>query len=764
MNRPASPAGAAAAERPPSRLSVGAAILLFALVGLSAAFPLADENQMKLALGLLLAMGLAGSLLPRTGDFGRLALILFGGFLSLRYWAFRTFDTLAYTGPWDVIFLSLLYLAETYGIATHLIGLFVNVAPLQRRPVPLPEDRSRWPTVDVLVPTLNEPLEIVRITLTACTQLDYPREKLAVFVLDDGGTTQRLSDPDPTRAAAARERARKLKALASSLGVHYLTRERNIHAKAGNLNAALGVAVEDGRGGRSAPSHNPGLGEPRPQGELILVLDCDHVPTRDFLRNTVGFFLADERLATVQTPHFFINPTPVEKNLGTAGESPGENEMFYGAIQLGLDFWNASFFCGSAAVLRRRALEEIGGLVEDTITEDAGTALKLHAAGWRSLYLNKAMTMGLSPESFDSFIVQRSRWAKGMVQILMLRNPLRLPGLSPAQRLCYLNACLFWLFGFARVVFFLSPLMFLVFNLRVYNASLAQVLAYAVPHLVASYFVANRLYGRFRHPFTSELFEIIQSIYLIPAVLSVFLRPHAPRFRVTPKTVSLEHDTLTHLATPFYLMLLLNLLAFSAGAILVLNRPALIETIVICLCWNTFNLFLVICCLGVVWERRQLRRTHRITPREGVHLVDRRRGTRVDAVLRDLSVTGAGFEIADRAPLLSGQLELEALDSSGRVHRLPLRLVRIEPFAGGVRVGCRFEDDDEAVRRAIVDYVYGDSARWKYFSDLRQVREVGSLRALFRLTATGLRASLRHASGLVRWVAARRVPRRRAPA
>jgi len=751
------PAGAGRPAGPPSGAPAAAALALLVAVGVSAAFPLADENQFGLALALLLAMGAAGRLLSRTGDFGRLALILLGGYLSLRYWAFRTFETLAYTGVWDVIFLLLLYLAETYGIATHLIGLFVNVAPLERRPAPLPADPARWPTVDVLVPTLNEPLEIVRITLTACVQLDYPREKLAVFVLDDGGTAQRLNDPDPRRAAAARERARKLRELAASLGVHYRTREHNLHAKAGNLNAALGVAIEDARGGRTAPARNPGLGESHPQEELLLVLDCDHVPTRDFLRNTVGFFLADERLATVQTPHFFINPTPVEKNLGTAGESPGENEMFYGAIQLGLDFWNASFFCGSAALLRRRALVEIGGLVEDTITEDAGTALRLHASGWRSLYLNKAMTMGLSPESFDSFIIQRSRWAKGMIQILLLHNPLRLPGLSVAQRLCYLNACLFWLFGFARLIFFLSPLMFLVFNLRVYNASLDQVLAYAVPHLVASYFVSNRLYGRFRHPFTSELFEIIQSIYLIPAVLSVFLRPRAPRFRVTPKTASLEQDTLTHLATPFYLMLLLNLLAFCAGAILYLNRPVLLDTIAICLCWNTFNLFLVVCCLGVVWERRQLRRTHRITPREGGHLVDRRRGTRVDAVLRDLSVTGAGFEIADRAPLLSGRLELEALDSSGRLHRLPLRLVRIESFAGGVRVGCRFEDEDEAVRRAIVDYVYGDSARWKYFADLRQVREVGTVRALVRLTATGIRASLRHAAGLLRWVAGRRI-------
>jgi len=153
------------------------------------------------------------------------------------------------------------------------------------------------------------------------------------------------------------------------------------------------------------------------------VLDCDHVPTRDLLRNTVGFFMQDEKLSLVQTPHFFINPTPVEKNLETHRRSPNENEMFYGAVQLGLDFWNSSFFCGSAALLRRKHLVEIGGIASDTITEDAETALALHRRGYNSVYLNKPMVMGLSPESFDDFILQRSRWAQGMTQILVLKNP-----------------------------------------------------------------------------------------------------------------------------------------------------------------------------------------------------------------------------------------------------------------------------------------------------------------------------------------------------
>jgi cellulose synthase (UDP-forming) len=761
MRAAASPPASAPEQSapPPMPLNLRLAGYLLLVAGLYASsIPLAIDNQAVVSFGILAVLLGFRAASRRAADFGRLAIVVLCGYLSLRYWMFRTTETIAFTGIWDHLFLVLLYLAESYGILTHLLGLFVNVAPLQRSAPPLPADRRAWPTVDVLVPTYNEPVEMVAVTLTACAQLDYPREKLNIFVLDDGGTTEKLTDPDPSRAAAARRRAAQLRDAAARLGVHYLTRERNVHAKAGNINAALGAAVDAGGGRRSAPRHNPGLGHPRPQGDLVMVLDCDHVPARDFLQRTVGFFTADERLACVQTPHFFINPTPVEKNLDTQRISPGENEMFYGGIQLGLDFWNASFFCGSAAVLRRRCLLEIGGFVEDTITEDAGTALKLHSRGLNSVYLNRAMIMGLSPETFDGFIVQRSRWAKGMIQILLLRNPLVQLGLSLSQRLCYLNACLFWLFGFARIVFFISPLMFLLFGLRVYNASLAQALVYAVPHLMASFFVSNTLYGRLRHPFYSELYEIIQSIYLIPAVLGVFLRPRAPRFRVTPKAISLARDRLTHLATPFYVMFLLNLMGFCAGGILWINQPALIDTIAICLVWNAFNTFLVVCCLGVVWERRQLRAAHRFAARETTAVRIPGRPEAVAAAVIDLSLAGIGLEVAAELPAEVRELTLVADGGSAAAGELPLRVMRRSAAGGRTRLGCRFEVADPDVRRRLVDYVYGDSGRWKYFADGRPGASLGTFRAFGRLARIGMKGAGRSLAGMGRMVRQRLRP------
>ena len=164
--------------------------------------------------------------------------------------------------------------------------------------------------------------------------MDYPPDKFTIWLLDDGGTDQKCESENVEEAIAAQQRRAELRKLCADLEVNYLTRARNEHAKAGNLNNGLAHST----------------------GELIAVFDADHAPARDFLTETVGYFDEDEKLFLVQTPHFFINPDPLERNLRTFEKMPSENEMFYGIIQRGLDKWNASFFCGSAAVLRRTAL------------------------------------------------------------------------------------------------------------------------------------------------------------------------------------------------------------------------------------------------------------------------------------------------------------------------------------------------------------------------------------------------------------------------
>ena len=731
----------------------GAACSLFltaALTLFSSGLHLTLEHQLYLGWMLAGVLYLSGMIEHRMGIAFRVFFMALGTFISLRYIVFRTTETLFFTGPVDFVFMTLLYLSELYGITIHFLGMFVNVWRLQRKPLPLPEDTSLWPTVDIFIPTYNEPDDVVFLTATACSLIDYPKDKLAVYVIDDGGTVAKQNNPDPGLAWEARDRSLRLKDMCRDLGIRYLTRNYNRKAKAGNINSALmghSYDTVDIKDGRAVPGEQ---GPVVTAGELAFILDCDHVPTRDFLQNTVGFFLKDPNLFLVQTPHYFLNPTPVEKNLQTAQDSPGENEMFYGAVQLGLDFWNSSFFCGSAAVLRREFLVSQGGIEGETITEDAETALGLHAKGYNSVYLNKPMISGLSPETFADFILQRSRWAQGMTQIFLLKNPLLQKGLSLKQKLCYFNTCFFWFFGLARFFFFISPFLYLCLGVRLYNASMSQILAYAIPHLLASYIISNNLFGQVRHPFFSELFETIQSFYLLPAIFAVALNPRKPSFKVTPKGVALERDFLSHLSAPFYFMLFICFFSFLFAIYRWTAYPMERDAIIITGMWNGFNLMMLMLCLGVVWEKRQIRRFHRFKAQGLVMLGDPDSLDYMPTALFDISLLGMGVLIPSPAPYEPGQkITASAKDSYGNAYTFRLRVERVFPHRGMHYVGAQFIITDDKAMADVVGFVHGDSARFQHFARSLFNKRVGLVTGFYYLIAKSLSGTVHNIRGIL---------------
>lgn len=696
--------------------------------GIAAYMPL--NRQFVLGWGLIGLFLLIRFALARAPQLQRILLIVISAFLTLRYFHFRTFHTLTFTAWADLSAMIALYAAESYGMAVHLLGMFANAMPLVREPLLVDPADPDLPTVDVFIPTYNEPEEMAATTAAAAAQLDYPYGKLNIFILDDGGTVQKRNDPNPSVAEAASNRHEYLKTIAEFLNadyhrVHYLTRERNERAKAGNITNALLCTCPDSMGLDISRPSCVDMGLAAGCGELVLILDCDHVPARDILVRTVGYFQRDEKLFLVQTPHFFINPDPVERNLRTFQRAPSENEMFYGAVQFGLDSWNASFFCGSAAIIRRRDLEENGGLAGDTITEDAETALTLHAKGLNSVYVGRPMVCGLSPETFSDFIMQRNRWAQGMIQILLLKNPLLMKGLKLPQRLCYFNSCIFWFFGLARFIFLTSPLMFLFFGLDVYNATLPQVFAYAIPHLVSALLLTDYLYGHVRHLFFSELYETVQTVFNIPALLGALFHPRKPTFKVTPKDTSLSADFLSPLAAPFYILLLLCAAAVPAAIYRYTAFPLQRDVVLITSFWAGFNLLLIFLCLGIVWERRQLRRKHRIPTREHVRI---RKGDRGDFILArtlDISEEGVGILAPPGFDVRTGDaLSFRAEDSKGREHVFVAEVMQVRNAPEGKVLGCRFVMQDEKNWVRLIDYVYGDSERWvEFWQERRKKRE-----------------------------------------
>ncbi len=698
------------------------------LLLLLAAVPVDTLDQALVGWSMLLLL-LA---LRRHGGRGvlRVALLLLAAFLSLRYLFWRTTDTLSFHDLPSMTSSLLLYAAELYGITIYLLGLFVNVHPLHRESVPLPEDPALLPSVDILIPSYNESPKLLEVTLMAAHQIRYPRDKLNIHLLDDGSTVQRRSDQDPQRRAEAWRRYHTLNALCRRLGIRYITRERNENAKAGNINAALAETRSD----------------------LILILDADHVPTVDILERTVGLFVRDEKLFLVQTPHFFINPDPVERNLRVFGQMPGENEMFYSVIQPGLDQWNASFFCGSAGILRRRCLMEVGGLSGMTITEDAETALELHRLGYNSAYVNRPMISGLQPETFASFVLQRVRWAQGMTQIFMLKNPLFGPGLRFWQRLSYLSSSFFWFFGFARIVFVVSPTAYLVFGLQIYDVTLTEFLAYTGPHLAAALITSNHLFGKVRWAFISELYELLQSIFSLPAIIQTMRNPHAPTFKVTPKGETLDEDYASSLSGPFYALYLIVVVSLIWGVYRFFQYPDAREITLITLGWELINFVVLNAAIGALWERRQ----RRARPRMPADLKGKLffpGHDPLEVAIHDLSVGGAMLVAwqKDFAPLAGIEdAELLAYNKAlGRWFRPRVKVRHFENFSRGrVGMGIQYTDLSQAEVADAVAFAHGDSGRWMRFQEDRHI-QMSVLEGFTTLLRLGTRYALFHFRSII---------------
>lgn len=632
----------------------------------------------------------------------RIISIFLAIFLTARYLVWRVEFTIGGFGVISLIAGLTLFAAELYSAGFALLGYFVNVNPRRRTPVPLPTDESLLPTVDIVVPSYNEPAKLLEVTLLGALNINYPTGKFQVHLLDDGGTDDRCNKPKI--AEQSRARRQTLHQLCLKLGVAYHTRAHNDHAKAGNINAALDAL----------------------SGSLMVILDADHVPTKDFLRKTVGFFLQDEKCFLVQTPHSFINPDPIEKNLDTFHDSPPETELFHNVIQTGLDGWNASFFCGSAAVMRRSMLLEVGGIQGDTITEDAETAMILHAKGYHSVFLNESLSIGLQPETVMSFIAQRVRWAQGALQLLHFKNPLTLPGLKFTQRIAYLASFSYWFFPFSRIITILAPSMFLLFGIMVYNATTEQYAIYGVPYFLSTMIFSDFIYGKIRWPLISDVYEMMQTPLAAPALAATILRPGKLTFKVTPKGEQLDQDFIAPTAWVQYLLLMIVLVSLIAGGWRWLDHPGERPQLVFTMMWEVINFMIVAAAVGVTLERKQRREEFRIFPSHPLPAVlHSGQDIRVPVRITDLSTGGASLAVSDSdggafnfAAHEKLTLWLESAHEKGRVIYVP---ARVKSHISG-KIGVQFMYQNTRQKAEIVDLIYGDSAQLESRLEQRRKR------------------------------------------
>lgn len=398
------------------------------------------------------------------------------------YWrATETFNENAMLFSW------ILYLAEVYGTITTLLLYFT----VWRMPVRISPPPITGRTVDVFIPTKNESPEILRKTLIACQKLRYQHRTL---VLDDGNRPE-------------------VKALAEELGCIYLARGNNRAAKAGNLNYGLAHSTS----------------------EFIVVFDADHIPLSHFIDRTIGY-MSDEKVAFVQTPQEFYNTDSFQHRTDKKNKTVwGEQYLFFSVIQPGKDYWNSAYFCGSCALIRRKALDDVGGFAEISITEDMLTSINIHAKGWSSVYHNENLAFGIAAETIVPFHIQRQRWGVGNWMIFFKANPFFVRGLTIPQRLNYLSSMIYPLEGLQKLVFYLTPPIALFSGILPMRALDMNYLLHFTPYFLISIFAFNEMargYGgqiMLEQQSMGKYFTYLKSmwLYLFPKSRS--------EFKVTPK-------------------------------------------------------------------------------------------------------------------------------------------------------------------------------------------------------------------------------------
>lgn len=346
-------------------------------------------------------------------------------------------------------------------------------------------------TVDVMITTYNEPVDVIRRTALGALAIEYPHK---TWILDDGNRDE-------------------IRDLATEIGCNYLARTENKGAKAGNLNNGL--------------KHST--------GEIIVTLDADHVPQRNFLHETLGYFI-NPKMAMVQTVEDNFNFNSFQ--YGRDKTDPliwNDQSVFRNVGQPGRNHWNAATWCGTSAVLRRSALEAIGGIAEETVTEDMHTAVKLQRAGHDTASHPTPLAYGIAPHGLAGFLRQRLRWGEGNMQVHREEDLPFSSGLTWGQSLCYSALAWNYLNGWQRFIYMLAPIILLFLQIPPFISDPVVFLAFFCPYIIFTFLLFEefgRGYGRL---ITSEKFSVAQ---FVPGMLSVTGLFRAKiRFRVSSKEV-----------------------------------------------------------------------------------------------------------------------------------------------------------------------------------------------------------------------------------
>ena len=497
-------------------------------------------------------------------------ILLMSVFFTLIYLFWRVEYSVPFNfGPIAIAANIILLIVEVFGFIESLI-LYTNLLALKDHPLPAIGDEE-FPEVDIFIATYNEPADLLTKTINACNHLKYPdKSKVHVWLCDDN------------RRAQMRE-------LASSMGIGYFDRPDNKGAKAGNLNNALGKT--------SAP--------------YVVTLDADMLVKSDFLLKTIPYFIDAEKksanaperdkisLGILQTPQCFYEPDIFQHALYSEKTAPNEQDFFYRTIEVAKTSTNSVIYGGSNTVISRKALEAIGGFYTETITEDFATGLLIESNGFVSLAIPEPLASGKTPDTFKEHIKQRIRWGRGVLSTARQLHLFSRKGLSAAQRLSYWSSVVYWYSSIKSLIYILSPLVFAVFAIPVFQCSWSDLLIFWLPM-----FIMQDLCLRAHSKNTvslkwSGIYETSVMPFLLIPIIKEFFGITTKSFAVTDKSAKKGRRARDNRSTiPFYVLIALSVVGVIRTLTIIRGWQSL--GLAILLLWIIRNLYFLIMSLFLV--------------------------------------------------------------------------------------------------------------------------------------------------------------------
>ena len=498
----------------------------------------------------------------------RKILIISNSIVSLVYIMWRI-TTLSYYSVLSFILSVALLIAEILGLMQLFTFQYLFMKKYQVEIKTLNDFGNKdLPNVDILICTYNEGVNLLEKTIAAAKNMTYPVEKMKIYVCDDG-------------------RRNEVKALCKDYNVGYITRDSNEGAKAGNINNALTKTT----------------------GELFAVLDADMLPKKNFLERTIGYFI-DENVAFIQTPQVYYNQDMYQYNLKR--KVPNEQDFFMRDIQDARASINAVLHVGTNAIFRKRCVLEIGGYPTSSITEDMAVGMLLQEKKFRTIFINEVLVLGLSASTFTDLVQQRDRWCRGNIQVIREYNPLFRKGLTIGQKIAYFDGVLYWFSSIQKMIYVISPLIYLLFAIIIINTTMDKLILYYVPFILGQLLIFSAISPKTRNIKWAHFYEIAMAPHITFSVIKEIFMLKI-KFNVTPKEQTYEKAHFqARIVMPHIVLAALTILSWIIGTIYLKENKIDLEAYFINTFWSAYNFIGIIIALRVAYQKPMFRVTERV--------------------------------------------------------------------------------------------------------------------------------------------------------